>query len=66
MGERVPLILQKIQKIQEFTNLVERYLAAQDGILKKLLLRQLRQMRERTSEYSAMLIAVGRQLEVPD
>lgn len=64
--QRLQLVLRKIEKINQFEELAERYVATENGVLKGVLLKQLQEMRGRTSEYSAMLVAVGRQKGIPD
>ena len=48
------LIERKIDKLEEFSNLLERFLH-QTGTLKKLLWKQIEEMTSIESEYSAML-----------
>jgi len=55
---RKELITRKIGKIGDFNNLLERYLAEGDYILKGLLGRQVKEMMGKYSEYSAMLVGV--------
>lgn len=64
--QRIQLVLRKIEKINEFQELAERYISTENALLKEVLLKQLREMRARTSEYSAMLITIGQQKGVPD
>jgi uncharacterized protein (TIGR02646 family) len=59
--ERLPLIVQKIEAINHFNNLLERYATADDPALKSLLLKEIEECTAKTSEYSAMLISILRQ-----
>lgn len=52
---RQQLIERKINKIEEFNNLIERFLS-NGGALKMLLWRQIEEMIDKKSEYSAMLL----------
>ncbi len=65
-AQRMQLVLRKIEKINQFEDLAERYVLAENAVLKAVLLKQLQEMRAKTSEYSAMLVTVGRQKGVPD
>lgn len=64
--QRMQLVLRKIEKINQFEELAERYASTENAVLKEVLLKQLQEMRDRTSEYSAMLVTVGQQKGVPD
>lgn len=55
---RQELIERKIAKIDEFTNLIERFLSQENDILKELLWRQVEESISKHSEYSAMLLAI--------
>ncbi|MBK9250420.1 MAG: HNH endonuclease [Proteobacteria bacterium] len=55
--KRLALVSQKILKLTELQNLLERFNAAQPGPLKEVLKRQLVQMASVGSEYSAMVRA---------
>lgn len=57
-AKRKELLAQKIGKIEEFNNLVERYSSEPDAILKGILGKQIEGMLDKHSEYSAMLISV--------
>lgn len=63
--QRMQLVMRKIEKISQFDELAERYASVENPVLKEVLLKQLQEMRARTSEYSAMLVAVGQQKGVP-
>ncbi|TWX55201.1 HNH endonuclease [Colwellia hornerae] len=54
--ERLPLIINKIEKIEEVNNLVERYESQQNSMLKKLLEKQLLELASKASEYSGMVL----------
>ena len=54
---RAPLIARKIEKINQLTHVLERYLAATDELMKGLLGRQIRDMASPSSEFSAMVLA---------
>lgn len=56
-NSRQQLIERKINKIEEFSNLIERFLS-QTGALKMLLWKQIQEMIKLGSEYSAMLVEV--------
>lgn len=56
--KRKELITRKIGKIEEFNNLVERYMSEANFILRNLLGKQIEDMLDKHSEYSAMLINV--------
>lgn len=51
---RQQIVERKINKIEEFSNLIERFLS-QKGALKMLLWKQIQEMTKLSSEYSAML-----------
>lgn len=53
--KRQQLIERKINKLEEFNNLIERFLSNR-GALKMLLWRQIEEMTNKSSEYSAMLL----------
>jgi len=55
---RSALICRKIEKIEEVTHLTERFHSESNKLLRLLLLKQLDQMKDRKSEYSAMVISV--------
>jgi hypothetical protein len=57
---RTSLVQRKIEKFSELHHLLERYNSEQPGVLKELLLRQLKTMASRSSEYSAMVAAALR------
>lgn len=57
-GKRKELFDQKIGKIEDFNNLVERYTTEEDVILKGVLEKQIENKLDKQSEYSAMLISV--------
>jgi hypothetical protein len=52
---RLPLILRKMEKIEEVSNLFERYQSEQNETLKVLLRKKLIEMTETPSEYSGMV-----------
>lgn len=55
---RQELIERKIGKIDEFTNLLERFIDETNHILKELLWKQVEEMTLKSAEYSAMLLSV--------
>lgn len=55
---RLPLILKKMEKIEEVSNLFERYECEKNKTLKVLLLKKLMEMMEIQSEYSGMVSEV--------
>jgi len=55
---RQELVERKITKMEEFSNLIERFLSQSNQMLKKLLWMQVEEMTNNKSEYSAMLQAV--------
>ncbi|MDM8548932.1 HNH endonuclease [Desulfobacterales bacterium HSG2] len=55
---RSSLICRKMEKIEEVCNLAERLSSEKNRLLKLLLLRQLEQMKDKSSEYSAMVISI--------
>lgn len=55
---RIPLILNKMEKLEEVSNLFERYESEQNDTLKSLLKKKLIEMTETKSEYSGMIHAV--------
>lgn len=58
---RISLISRKIEKIEEFNNLIERFINASNIILKALLKRQIVNMLDIKSEYSGMLLSIKEQ-----
>lgn len=56
-NDRKQLIERKINKLEEFSNLIERFLS-QTGVLKMLLWKQIQEMTGLHAEYSAMLLEV--------
>ena len=52
---RLQLVLRKLEKIEEVMNLLERHISAGEEILKGLLKKQLLEMQNKSSEYSAMV-----------
>lgn len=57
---RTPLIIRKIEKIEELINLIERHHQEEDLILKSLLHRQIQEMCNLMSEYSGMVLSIVR------
>jgi len=55
---RMPLILNKMEKLEEVSNLFERYESEPNETLKSLLKRKLIEMTETNSEYSGMILEV--------
>ncbi len=55
---RQELIERKIGKIDEFTNLLERFIDQGSNVLRELLWKQVEEMTSKHSEYSAMLLAI--------
>lgn len=55
---RMPLILNKMEKLEEVSNLFERYESEPNETLKSLLKRKLIEMTEANSEYSGMILEV--------
>lgn len=55
---RVPLILNKMEKIEEVSNLFERFESERNATLKSLLKRKLIAMTQADSEYSGMILEV--------
>jgi|TARA_A100000171_G_scaffold11625_1_gene9511 5-methylcytosine-specific restriction endonuclease McrA len=55
---RQELIERKIGKIDEFTNLLERYVGQNNHTLRELLWKQIEEMTLKSSEYSAMLLSI--------
>lgn len=53
---RMPLILNKMEKLEEVSNLFERYESEPNETLKSLLKRKLIEMTETNSEYSGMIL----------
>ncbi|KZY86094.1 MULTISPECIES: hypothetical protein [unclassified Oleiphilus] len=51
----MPLILNKMEKIEEVSNLYERYMQEENEMLKELLRKQLLSMTETACEYSGMV-----------
>ncbi|WP_353254523.1 hypothetical protein [Salinisphaera sp. PC39] len=47
-----------MEKLEEFSNLIERFLSQKNSVLKKLLWRQIEEMIGVKAEYSAMLKTV--------
>ncbi len=52
---RLPLIGRKVEKLNQLGHLLERFESTQDGLMKGLLARQIREMASPSSEYSAMI-----------
>lgn len=52
---RSNLIIRKIQTIDDFNHLLERYLSEQESVLKKILGRRIKERIDRKNEYSGML-----------
>ncbi len=61
---RQELIERKIGKIDEFTNLLERFITQENNILKALLWKQIEEMTSLNSEYSAMLVTILHQKNI--
>ena len=56
--KRQALIERKVVKIEEFSNLLERFLSQTNQMLKKLLWKQIEEMTKSGEEYSAMLLTI--------
>jgi hypothetical protein len=52
---RIPLVLKKIEKIEETQNLIERYQSETNAVLKGLLRKALLDLADKSSEFSAMV-----------
>ncbi len=59
-SERTALICRKIEKIEELNNIIERFYSEPNQILKSLLLKRLKEMKDKKSEYSAMVLTILR------
>lgn len=57
---RFALVARKIERLNQLAHLLERYNSEERVVMKGLLQRQIRQMADRTSEYSAMIEAMLR------
>jgi 5-methylcytosine-specific restriction endonuclease McrA len=55
---RFPLFKQKLSKINELMNVVERFLNEEDPVLKRLLEKQMKNMGDISAEYSAMVLSI--------
>lgn len=56
--KRQALIERKVAKIEEFSNLLERFLSQTNLMLKQLLWKQIEEMTKISEEYSAMLLTI--------
>ncbi|MCP4111374.1 MAG: hypothetical protein GY749_38565 [Desulfobacteraceae bacterium] len=58
--KRTALICRKIEKTEELNNIIERFYHEDDRILKRLLFERLKEMKDKKSEYSAMVLTILR------
>ena len=60
-AKRFPLILRKIEKIEELNNVIERYVKEGSLAIKKLMKLKIKRMIDKKSEYSGMIKSIMKQ-----